>query len=197
LVQAKLGQTLINEYSGLRIVSITHVQELIEQNYKELLGIWPFAPAGMYSAGLGQRAINSQFLFGGIQSLHRRVAELGWVDLLIVDEAQLIPRNADTMYGRFITELLKINPDMRVMGLTATPYRTDSGRLDEGEARLFDKVVYEYDIADGIRDGYLSRLVSKGTDTRFNLEGVGRRGGDFIPGLASRLRQGRDNPRRC
>jgi DNA repair protein RadD len=134
----------------LRIVSITHVQELIEQNYKELLNIAPFAPAGMYSAGLGARDIKAQILFGGIQSLHRRVKELGWVDLLIVDEAHLIPRKAETMYGRFISQLMLVNPDMRVVGFTATPYRTDSGRLDDGEERLFDKVVYEYDIGDGI-----------------------------------------------
>lgn len=182
LVQASMAQTLIADYSGLRVVSITHVQELIEQNYKELLNIWPWAPAGMYSAGLGARDISRQIVFGGIQSLFRRVAELGWVDLLMVDEAQLVPRTADTMYGAFISALLAINPDMRVVGFTATPFRTDSGRLDEGEARLFDRIVFDYGIGDGIRDGYLTRLVSKGVDTHFDLNGVGTRGGDYIAG---------------
>jgi DNA repair protein RadD len=180
LTEAMLAVRLIADYPDLRVFSVTHVQELIEQNYLELCNIAPFASAGMYSAGLGVRDMNRQIVFGGIASLYRRVAEIGHVDLLIIDEAHLIPRDADTMYGVFITELMKINPDMRVVGFTATPYRTDSGRLDEGDERLFDKIVYEYDIADGIRDGYLCRLVSKGLKTRFDLTDVHRRGGDFI-----------------
>lgn len=180
LVQASLADRLTTQYSGMRFVSVTHVQELIEQNYKELLNLNPLANAGMYSAGLGQRDLSSPVIFGGIQSLYRQVDKLGWVDCLSVDEAHLIPRKADTMYGKFISRLLQINPDMRVFGLTATPYRIDSGRLDEGDERLFDRVVYSYDIGDGIRDGYLSRLVSKGTSATIDVGGVATRGGDYV-----------------
>lgn len=54
-----------------RILIVTHVRELIEQNHAELkrspgLG----APAGIYSAGLKQRDIAAQVLFAGIQSIH-------------------------------------------------------------------------------------------------------------------------------
>lgn len=166
----------------MRILSVTHVKELIEQNYLELLGEWPFAPAGIYSAGLGQRNTQAQILFCGIQSVHDKAFRIGHVDLLMVDEAHLIPKNSETRYARFITDLLSINPEMRIVGFTATDYRTDSGRLTEGDERLFTEVVYEYGIADGIRDGYLSPLVSKATDTGFDMSGVSRRGGDFVPG---------------
>lgn len=180
LVQATLSKELIDDFAGLRVCMITHVKELIEQNYMELLGIWPFAPAGIYSAGLGRRDSQSQIVFCGIQSVHRRAKQIGHVDLVLIDEAHLVPRNTETMYGRFITELLAINPDMRVAGLTATPYRTDSGRLDEGDERLFTEVVYEYPLGEAVSEGYLTSLVSKATDTGFDLTGVGRRGGDFI-----------------
>jgi len=182
LVQASLAKGLIDDFAGLRILSVTHVKELIEQNYLEMLGEWQFAPAGIYSAGLGRRDSRSQILFCGIQSIHKKAALIGHVDLLMIDEAHLIPKNAETMYGRFIQALLAINPEMRIVGFTATPYRTDSGRLDEGDERLFTEVVYEYGIADGIRDGYLASLVSKATATGFDLSGVTRRGGEFIPG---------------
>lgn len=164
----------------MRILSVTHVKELIEQNYLELLNEWPFAPAGIYSAGLGRRDTQAQILFCGIQSVHNKAAKIGHVDLLMVDEAHLIPKNDTTRHARFITDLLAINPEMRIVGFTATPYRTDSGRLDEGDERLFTEVVFEYGIADGIRDGYLTSLVSKATDTGFDLSGVARRGGDYI-----------------
>ncbi len=181
LVQARLCKDFIEEFEGLRIISVTHVKELIEQNYLELLGEWPFAPAGIYSAGLGRRDSQSQILFCGIQSVHNKARKIGSVDLLMVDEAHLIPKAADTMYGRFIEDLLAINPDMRIVGFTATPYRTDTGRLDEGDERLFTEVVYDYGIAEGIADGFLSPLVSKGTDIAFDMSGVARRGGDYLP----------------
>jgi DNA repair protein RadD len=166
----------------LRIVSVTHVKELIEQNYLELLQEWPFAPAGIYSAGLGRRDTQAQILFCGIQSVHNKAAKIGHVDLLMVDECHLIPKSDSTRYARFIQDLLAINPEMRICGFTATPYRTDSGRLDEGDERLFTEVVYEYGIADGIRDGYLTALVSKATATGFDMSGVARRGGDYVDG---------------
>jgi DNA repair protein RadD len=182
LVQAKLAERLITDYTDMRILSVTHVKELIRQNYLELVGEWPFAPAGIYSAGLGRRETQSQILFCGIQSVHNKAKAIGHVDLVMVDEAHLIPRNADTRYGEFLGALAAINPDMRVMGLTATVYRTDSGRLDEGDVRLFDEVVYTYGVADGIADGFLAPLVSKATSTGFDLGDVGRRGGDYVAG---------------
>jgi DNA repair protein RadD len=118
--------------------------------------------------------------FAGIQSIHRKARRIGHVDLVMVDEAHLIPRTADTMYGRFLGELAARNPDMRVVGFTATPYRTDSGRLDEGDVRMFDEIVYTYGVGDGVADGYLCPLISKATATVLDTSGVARRGGDFV-----------------
>lgn len=182
LLMASLIVDLTTDYPGLRVAVVTHVAELIEQNYKELIGISPWADAGIYSSGLGRRDSGRAITFCGIQTVHNKTAELGHIDVLMVDEAHLIPANSATMYGAFITRLRAINPDMKIVGLTATPYRMGEGRLDEGDDRLFDRVVYTYGIADGIRDGYLSPLVSKSTQTGFDLTGVQKRGGDYVAG---------------
>ena len=84
------------------------------------------------------------------------------------------------MYRATIEALRELVPDLRVAGLTATPYRLDSGHLCEGEGHIFDGVVYEYSIARGIRDGWLSPLRSKATKTLIDVTGVGKRGGEFI-----------------
>ena len=76
---------------------------------------------------------------------------------------------------------------MRVCGLTATPFRTSTGRLDLGDERIFDDIVYEARVADLIRDGYLSPLISKATATRFDLTGVARRGGEYVPAALERV----------
>lgn len=182
LVMAELVRRLVTDYPTMRIMIITHVKELIEQNYLELLNLWPFAPAGIYSAGMGRRDTQLQIIFAGIQSAHSKAASFGAIDLLMVDEAHLIPVKTSGMYGNFIAAMRQLNPEMKVLGLTATPYRLGTGRLDEGEGRLFDEVVYTYGIADGIKDGFLSPLVSKATETGFDLTGVGKSGGDYIPG---------------
>ena len=182
LVIASLLRELIGNYPTLRIGIVTHVKELIGQDYQELIRYWPQAPAGIYSAGLARRDTRSQILFCGIQSVWNKTAQIGPIDLLIVDEAHLISREASTRYGKFITSLKKRTPDMRIVGHTATPFRLDSGRLDLGDDKLFDKIVYEADLAEMIKAGYLSPLISKATVTEFDLSGVGKRGGECIAG---------------
>ncbi len=179
LVMASLIKRLVDGWPDMRILVATHVAELIEQNYLELVGIWPFAPAGIYSAGLGRRDAHAQIVFAGIQTVHNKADVIGHIDVLMVDECHLIPANSNTMYGRFIAALREINPDLKILGLTATPYRLDSGRLDEGDDRLFDQVVYTYGIGDGVSDGYLTPLSSKATSTVLDVKGVGRFGGDY------------------
>jgi DNA repair protein RadD len=78
--------------------------------------------------------------------------------------------------------LRELEPRLRVCGFTATPYRLDSGRLDEGAGKIFDQLVYDYSIADGIRDGWLAPLSSKATSSTIDVSGVAVRGGEFVAG---------------
>jgi DNA repair protein RadD len=145
-----------------------------------MIGLWPEAPAGIYSAGLGKREAQARVLFAGIQSIHRRAHEIGHTDLVLIDEAHLIPGNSSTMYRRFLDALQAINPALKVIGLTATPFRTGSGMLHEGKDALFTDIAYEAPVRDLIDAGYLSPLVSKQPNTRLDVSKVGTRAGDFI-----------------
>lgn len=186
LVIAKLIEELLQQYPDMRIVNLTHSKTLVQQNFMEFVGLSPFAPAGLYSAGLGRKDRHAQVLFAGIQSIASKAHEIGAVDLILVDEAHAISRNADTQYGKFFKAVREINPDSRVAGLTATPYRLDSGRLDEGEDSLFDDVVYEIGIRELIDAGYLSPLTSKPGDVMIDMSGVSKRGGEYTPSEAER-----------
>ena len=92
LVMASFVEGVLKAYPDQRILIVTHVRELIEQNFAELKKLWPTAPAGIYSAGLKKREIRAPILFAGIQSIHKRVSDIGQCDLVLVDEAHLIPR---------------------------------------------------------------------------------------------------------
>ena len=103
-------------------------------------------------------------------------------DLVLIDEAHLIPAASNTMYRRFLDTLARINPQLKVIGFTATPYRTGSGMLHEGKGALFTDIAYEVSVRQLIDDGFLCPLVSKAAETRLDVSGVGSRGGEFIPG---------------
>lgn len=180
LVMAAFIEGVLKAWPDQRILIVTHVRELIAQNHAEMIGLWPEAPAGIYSAGLGKREAQARILFAGIQSIHRRTQEIGHTDLVLIDEAHLIPGNSSTMYRRFLDGLAQINPALKVIGLTATPFRLDSGMLHEGKSALFTDIAYEAPVRDLIDAGYLSPLVSKQPATRLDVSKVGTRAGDFI-----------------
>ena len=96
---ASFIEGVLKAWPDQRILIVTHVRELIAQNHAEMIGLWPDAPAGIYSAGLGKREARARILFAGIQSIHRRAPEIGHTDLVLIDEAHLIPGNSSTMYG--------------------------------------------------------------------------------------------------
>lgn len=179
LVLATVCKELIENYPDMRILIVTHVRELILSNFSELLNIWPFAPAGIYSAGVGRRDAHAQIIFGGVQTIASKTAQIGHVDLVMVDEAHLMPRKSETQYGKLLDGLRVINPDLKLVGLTATPYRLGEGCLHEGEGALFDDIAYDLPISDLIDGGYLVRPISKGMATTYDVSGVGKLGGDY------------------
>lgn len=180
LVAAAFIEGVLKAWPDQRILIVTHVRELIAQNHAEMIGLWPEAPAGIYSAGLGKREAQARILFAGIQSIHRRAQEIGHTDLVLIDEAHLIPGNSSTMYRRFLDGLAQINPALKVIGLTATPFRVDCGMLHEGKNALFTDIAFEAPVRDLIDQGYLSPLISKQPATRLDVSKVGTRAGDFI-----------------
>jgi DNA repair protein RadD len=181
-VMAGFLEEIFRTWPDSRVLCLTHVRELIVQNYGALKETWHDAPAGVYSAGLNRREMDAQILFAGIQSIHRRAYDVQQCDLVLIDEAHLLGRKDSGMYRRFLSDLLQINPAMKVIGLTATPYRLDSGMLHEGTDRLFTDIAYDLPMLKMMEEGYLCWVVPKATDMMLDVSGVGTRGGEFIPG---------------
>ena len=171
----------IEGYRDTRVLVLTHVRELIKQNFLTMMRAWPDAPAGIYSAGLSRRDIRAQVLFAGIQSIHRHANRVQRCDLVLIDEAHLLGRGDSGMYRSFLAQLNEVNAGLlKVVGFTATPYRLDSGLLHEGKDRLFTDIAYEEPVLDMILQGYLCPVIPKQTDTQLDVAGVGTRGGEFI-----------------
>lgn len=185
-IAAQFLKETITKYPATRFIVATHAKELVAQDHKELTALWPSAPSGILSAGLGSKAFHNQIIFAGIQTAYRHAFKLQRCDALVVDEPQSIPHSGDGMWRQFISDLRRINPNMPTIGLSATNFRMDSGLLHRGPGAIFTDVVYEYKLLDAIREGYLCEIVPVPTDTHLAVTGVHKRGGEFIQGELER-----------
>ena len=174
----EIVRRLVADY-GCRVVIATHRAELIVQDTKAVRSIYPMADIGIVSAGLGRREYGHAITIGGIQSLAGKPAMMGHVDVMIVDEAHLISTSSTTQYHATIAALRAVNPDMRLVGLTATPYRLGQGYLTEGDDALFTSVAYQTDVGGLIRDGWLAHVRTGFATATINLDSVGVRAGEY------------------
>lgn len=175
---AALCKLYVQSWPDTRILMLTHVKELIEQNSEKLRLHWPNAPMGIYSASLNKRQIDA-ITFAGIQSVRNKSHKLGHIDLCIIDECHLVSHKEEGGYRTLINELLVINPAMRVIGLSATPYRLGHGLITDKPA-LFDALIEPVTIEELIAKKHLAPLRSKLTRKKLSTDGVHKRGGDFI-----------------
>jgi DNA repair protein RadD len=83
------------------------------------------------------------------------------------------------MYRQFLADAKVINPHLRVIGLTATPYRLDSGLICSAD-HFLNSICYEIGIKELIRDGYLCPLVSKSGSAKADTSNLHVRGGEFV-----------------
>ena len=181
-VIAEFLRRALGWYPQTRALVVTHVKELVKQNFEELLTIWPTAPAGVYSAGLKRRDIGYPITFCGIASIANRAADFGHVDLVLVDECHTISPKNDTMYSKAFHALRQINPHVKVIGLSATPFRLGLGMITEGG--LFTDICVDWCSMEKfnqlVDEGYLAPLIPKKTDNELAVDGVAVVGGEYV-----------------
>lgn len=166
---------------GGRVLVLAHVKELLEQAVEKLNLAAPemMLNIGIYSAGLGCRDTEHAIIVAGIQSAYKRAAELGRFDLVIIDEAHMLPPDGEGMYRTLLTGLKEINPHLRVIGLTATPFRLSSGSICAPE-NVLNSVCYEVGVRELMVQGYLCPLITKAGKQKAQTDGLHVRGGEFI-----------------
>lgn len=165
-----------------RVLMLTHVKKLIEQNFEKLVTLWSTAPAGIYSAGLKRRELDNRITYAGIASLIHVAESLGKVDLVIVDEAHLVSHKGETMYRHLFEVLYAVNPKLKIIGLSATCYRMGLGSLTEGG--IFSHVAFDLTTIKAfnwlISQGYLAPLHAIGTDYQLDASDVRISGGEYV-----------------
>jgi DNA repair protein RadD len=177
-VIAQLVRDAVQQWGG-RVLVLAHVKELLEQNADKIRRLCSDIPIGIYSAGLGHRETAQPVIVAGIQSVYKRACNLGAFNLVIVDEVHTVPSDGDGMYRTFLADAKIINPQLRIVGLTATPFRLSSGPICTPEG-ILNHICYEVGVRELIRDGYLCALVTKAGVSKADFAQLHIRGGEFI-----------------
>jgi len=150
-----------------RVLVLAHVKELVEQNCEKFRSY--DLEAGVYSAGLNKRDSTHKVIFGSIQSVAR--ADSSFFEdfsLLVIDEAHRVSIDDQTQYLQVIQKIRAKSPKLCILGLTATPYRLDSGwiynfnhqgYLCATEERLFGKCIFELTLREMVEQGFLTQPV--------------------------------------
>ncbi|MCE7660306.1 DEAD/DEAH box helicase [Vibrio fluvialis] len=147
-----------------RVLVLAHVKELVEQNHAKYEGYG--LKGAIFSAGLGRKETDQQVVFASVQSVVRNLdAFKSQFSLLVIDECHRVPDDKSSSYQKVITHLLELNPGMKVLGLTATPYRLGMGWIYQyhtrglvrsEESRFFRDCIFELPIRYLLDEGFLT-----------------------------------------
>ncbi|MDF2152410.1 DEAD/DEAH box helicase [Vibrio sp. CAU 1672] len=137
-----------------RVLVLAHVKELVEQNHAKYEGYGQ--KGAIFSAGLGRKETDQQVVFASVQSVVRNLnAFKNQFSLLVIDECHRVPDDKNSSYQKVITHLKELNPGIKVLGLTATPYRLGMGwiyqyhtrgQVRTEESRFFRDCIFELPI---------------------------------------------------
>jgi DNA repair protein RadD len=148
-----------------RVLVLAHVRELVEQNHAKFLSL--NLDAGIYSAGLKRKDFSQKTIFGSIQSIARAPSDF-FMDfsLVVIDECHRVSMESETQYSQVIDLLKLSNPELCILGLTATPYRLGFGWIYElnmsqkkrvtKEDRFFKKCIFDLSTKFMIKNNFLT-----------------------------------------
>lgn len=183
LVVGGIVERALREYPQTRILMLTETKELVAQNYAKLKQMWPEAPVGIYCDGLDRKQHHYPVTFGTIASVINVASVFGFIDLVIVDECHGISDKDDTMYRKMLTVLSEVNPKLKVIGLTATPYRMKQGLLTHGDNAVFTDIVVDMTDLESynwfFEQGYLVPPIPRPTSVEYDLSKIKISGGEY------------------
>lgn len=147
-----------------RVLVLAHVKELVEQNHAKYEGYG--LKGSIFSAGLGRKETDQQVVFASVQSVVRNLDSFkNQFSLLVIDECHRVPDEKTSSYQKVITHLRELNPGIKVLGLTATPYRLGMGwiyqyhtrgQVRTEEPRFFRDCIFELPIRYLLDENFLT-----------------------------------------
>lgn len=169
---------------GKRALVIAHREELIDQGASKIKAVTGEIP----DIEMGDRWATETLMgkatvvVGSVQTLSRGRMERfdpKEFGLIVIDEAH---HAVASSYRRILDYFKAGNPNIKILGVTATPDRAD----EEALVQVFGSCAFEYGVADGIRDGWLVDIEQQIVNVDgLDYQNVGTVAGDFNQGELS------------
>ncbi len=137
---------IINRISANRTLVMAHRDELTAQNSKTYLNMFPCSRVSFFNAQ--QKSWRGTVTYGMVQTLVNNLENMPKINLFVADEAHHISSDS---YRKIINKVKNDNPNVMILGVTATPERSDK----RGLKFVFDNVADVIDIDTLVRKGYL------------------------------------------
>ncbi len=177
LIICMLIDKILSSHPLANILIASHIKEILEQNHNAITEYFSGIEIGLYSAGMGCKKI-CKITVAGIQSIYNKAELFEDIDIIIIDEAHLVPVKGAGMYRSFLDEM-----DCIYIGLTATHFRLGTGYIHEGDGAIFNNLAYDLTSFENfnklIDQGYLTNLISKKTLMKMDMKGISTVGGDY------------------
>jgi len=162
-VVAALADWLHDISGGKRVLCLAPQRELCLQNAAKMRAIHP---CSIFSASAGVKSTKHPIVFATPRTVSNSISRFTRGDYcaIVIDEAHTI---APTVLA-IIEEMRQANPNLRVVGLSATPFKLgkgfiyrirQDGRVNEDDVcrdPIFAKLVYSIDARYLIEKGYLT-----------------------------------------
>lgn len=136
---------LLRRLGGKQLV-LQHRQELVSQNMNKFKRINEKASCGLWTADA--KTFKKQTTFAMVQSLVRHASKMPAFDIICVDEAHHI---AAPSFEKIIEEAKNKNPNLKLVGFTATPKRGDR----KGLRKFFNNICDQITIRELVSLGFL------------------------------------------
>jgi len=153
---------------------LAHRDELTSQNQSKFLRVNPDISTSIFDAK--EKSFDGQAVFAMVQTLCRQnnLNEIPKIDFLVIDEAH---HSTSDSYQRIIAQTKKINPNLLIYGVTATPNRSDKKNLSGVFSNVADHIRISELIASGHSVSPKTYIIDVGTQK--DLGKVKKTAGDF------------------
>jgi len=165
VIAARLINRLYFEFKKMSFLILMHKPDLIDQFCNTFVDMTDIPPSkfGICCTSKNEKKVKKQITIGSIQTFIGSVKNYYKCDLLIIDEVHNVSIGSNSQYDQVIKSLRIKNPNMRILGLTATPYRMGHGYIygDEkkyGNENLFSKLNHRITYAEMLEQKQLMPL---------------------------------------
>lgn len=171
---AKLANELHNMSGGKRVLCLAPSAELVKQNHAKYLLTGEYA--SIYSASAGAKSTRHVVVFGTPKTVSNAISRFkrggkeGYC-AVIIDECHGITPTIKAI----IDEMRKANPNLRVIGLSGTPFRLGTGYIyrigPDGRSNgdetcrdpYFTKCVYRVSAQEMLDEGFITPMIVDAT----------------------------------